>query len=116
MDGWDMIDVMFSWETYERSSGACEADAPIACAKPASGVREEALSPGAPAAMGIPKAQLEPPPSFAVCPPLCEVSGVLRFALACVWNTLPAIGRSACCPLPVGSDQPLMASCRVRLL
>jgi hypothetical protein len=73
----------------------------MACANPASGVREGALRPGAPAPMGIPKAQLEPPPSFAVCPALCEASGGLRFALACVWNTLPAIGRSACCPFPI---------------
>jgi hypothetical protein len=72
----------------------------MACANPARGVRVGALRPGAPAPMGIPKAQLEPPPSFAVCPALCEASGALRFALAGVWNTLPAIGRSVCCPFP----------------
>jgi hypothetical protein len=82
----------------------------MACANPASGVREGALRPGAPALMGIPKAQLEPPPSFAVCPPLCEASGVVRFALACVWNTLPAIGRSACCPFPIDRGQSQLVS------
>jgi hypothetical protein len=96
--------------TYERSSGAWDAEAPMACANPASGVREGALRPGAPALMGIPNAQLEPPPSFAVCPPLCEASGVVRFALACVWNTLPAIGRSACCPFPTNCRQPQIFS------
>ena len=94
------------WWTYERSRGACEAEAPMACANPASGVREAALRPGAPAPMGIPKAQLDPPPSFAVCPPLCDVSGALRFALVCVWNTLPAIGRSVCCPFPTTTVSP----------
>jgi hypothetical protein len=52
--------------TYERSRGACEAaDAPIAWAKLARGVRE--VPPGAPAppataVMGMPKAQLDDPP------------------------------------------------------
>jgi hypothetical protein len=82
----------------------------MACANPASGVREGALRPGAPAPIGIPKAQLEPPPSFAVCPALCEASGGLRFALAWVWNTLPAIGRSACCPFPVDHRQSWIVS------